>query len=71
MVRFLTTATDRAGVIEEITAMMPYAIESATVRGDTVVDVVAVRRFFEFGLFAVDKDTHMRAARIKGNWTPL
>ena len=58
-VRFLTESTRPEDIHAEQLDLLPFAIQKATARGDSLADVVAVRRRFEYGLFTLDSSVHL------------
>lgn len=68
-VYFLSQASDADGVQGELDEMAPIAQNFATQNGDSLVEIVAKRRIFRYGLFTVDRSYHVWFHREGVAWT--
>ncbi|MFL5574902.1 MAG: hypothetical protein ACJ79S_02890 [Gemmatimonadaceae bacterium] len=67
----LTRQRTPAAQEPELRELAPYALGRAAARGDTVVDLAAVYRRFQYGLFTLDAATHVLLVYRKGEWVQL
>ena len=67
-VQFLAHASDRSGIERELHEVAPIAQSFAAQNGDSLLELVAKRRLFRYGLFTIDQSYHSRFHREGTAW---